>query len=468
MGHGHRQGSEVKAGTAVKHVRIRSASGARNGLALWPRADYQPARGDESKQGEGGMKILFLADNYPPETNAAATRVSERAAYWAAWGHEVTVLTSAPNFPQGRIYDGYRNRWYAVEQRDGVRVVRVKTFIAANRGTVLRMLDFLSFMITALVAGMAERRPDVVAATSPQFFAAVAGWLLGLWHRRPFVFELGDIWPASILAVGAMRPSLGLRLMERLELFLYRRAAAVAALTHAFKDNLVGRGIKAGKIAVVRNGVDLSRYRPTPRDAALAEAWGLSGRMVVGYVGTHGMAHGLGNVLDAAESLRHRDDIRVLLVGDGAERAMLLDACARRDLANVVMMPMQPKSDMCRIWGLCDVALVHLRDSPAFAEVIPSKIFEAMAMGLPLLAVLPAGEASSIVTGSGAGLWVPPEDPAALAAAIERMADDSALRQGLAAASLTAAASHTRQRQSEEMITVLADAAAGRGDHVGG
>ena len=161
------------------------------------------------------MKILFLADNYPPETNAAATRVSERATYWAAWGHEVTVITSFPNFPQGRIHDGYRNDWIGEERRDGVRVIRVKTFIAANRGTLMRTLDFLSFMVMAVIVGGVQRRPDVVAATSPQFFAAVAGWLLGLRFRRPFIFELGDIWPASIIAVGAMRPSRSLRRWNR-------------------------------------------------------------------------------------------------------------------------------------------------------------------------------------------------------------------------------------------------------------
>lgn len=413
------------------------------------------------------MRILFLADNYPPETNAAATRVSERALYWAKWGHEVTVITSWPNFPQGKLHDGYRNAWMGVEWRDGIRIVRVKTFIAANQGTLLRMLDFLSFMVMAVIAGLIQPRPDVVVATSPQFFAAVAGWALGGLRRRPFVFELGDIWPASIVAVGAMRPSIFLRAMEKVELFLYRRAAAVAALTRAFKANLVGRGIAADKIAVVLNGVDLSRYRPTPRDEGLADSWGLGGKFVIGYVGTHGMAHGLGNVLAAAGHLKDRRDIAFLLVGDGAERAVLLAEKARLGLDNVVMQPMQPKADMMRIWSLCDVALVHLRDSPVFAEVIPSKIFEAMAMGLPLLAVMPVGEASEIVTGHAAGLWVAPEDPAGLAAAARRLADDHDFRQSLAKASLVAAPRHTRERQAREMLAVLAAAAEGRGATIG-
>jgi len=353
------------------------------------------------------MKILFFADNFPPETNAAATRVHERAVHWVAWGHEVTVVTSFPNFPQGKLHAGYRNRWRQADTIDGIRVVRVKTFIAPNKGGALRrVLDFLSFMVTGTVAALFESRPDVVVATSPQFFAAVAGWLVGALKRVPFVFELGDIWPASIVGVGAMRRNPLLALMEMIELFLYRRAARVVALTRAFKENLTRRGIDPGKIAVVRNGVDLGRYAPRPRDAGLASEWRLAGKFVVGYVGTHGMAHGLGNVLDAAERTRSRADICFLLVGDGAERDMLLADAARRDLTNVRLIGPQPKEAMPRVWSLLDVALVHLRDSPVFAEVIPSKIFEAMAMGKPILLAAPKGEAKEIVEGDDAGLSV--------------------------------------------------------------
>jgi glycosyltransferase involved in cell wall biosynthesis len=407
------------------------------------------------------MKILFLADNFPPETNAAATRVYERAVYWAEWGHEVTVVTSFPNFPQGRLYPGYRNQWRQVETLDGIRVVRVKTFVAANKGgAFLRTLDFLSFMVTATVAALGERRPDVVAATSPQFFAAVAGWLVGALRGVPFVFELGDIWPASIVGVGAMERSPLLALMESLELFLYRRAAQVVALTRAFKTNLTGRGIDPGKIAVVLNGVDLGRYAPRPRDEALATEWNVASKFVIGYVGTHGMAHGLGNVLDAAEKIREREDICFLLVGDGAERDLLLADAARRKLANVRMIGPQPKDAMPRIWSLCDVALVHLRDSPVFAEVIPSKIFEAMGMGKPILLAAPAGEAKEIVEADRAGIWVPPGDPVALAAATRTLADDPSARERFAAAALRAAPGHSRRAQAEDMLKVLASAAA--------
>lgn len=409
------------------------------------------------------MRILFLTENFPPETNAAATRVFERACYWVEAGHDVTILTCAPNFPGGRVFPGYRNRWRQIETISGMRVVRVKTFVAANEGIVRRTLDFVSFMVSAFVAGLFEKRPAVIAATSPQFFAAVGGWALAACRRIPFVFELGDLWPASIVAVGALRNSSLLRLVERLELFLYRRSAAIAALSPSFKRNLVGRGIAPEKIAVVINGVDLPRYAPQPRDRTLAEQWGLGGRFTVGYVGTHGMAHALGNVVNAADLARDHDGLRFLLAGPGAERENLIAEASRRNLENMVFMPPQPKEHMPAVWSLCDVALIHLKNDPVFAEVIPSKIFEAMAMGLPLLIAAPAGEATRIVEDAGAGLCVLPEDPAALADAALRLMNDPELRHRLADAARAAAPRYSRETQARTMIAVLEAAAAGRG-----
>lgn len=401
------------------------------------------------------MHILFFTENFPPETNAAATRVAERAHHWIRAGHQVTVITCAPNFPYGRLFPGWQNRWRQTEMREGVRVVRVKTFIARNEGVVLRTLDFLSFMATAFFAALFERRPDVVAVTSPQFFAAVGAWALAAVRRLPYVFELGDLWPRSIVAVGAMRDSAVLRALEKLELFLYRRAAAVVALTPAFKDNLVGRGIASDKIKVVINGVETSLYGPRSRDRELAATVGVGEAFTIGYVGTHGMAHALGKVLDAAEMLRAEPHIKFLFAGPGAEREHLIAEAQRRALPNVVFLDPQPKERMPQVWSLCDVALVHLKDSPAFAEVIPSKIFEAMAMGLPILLAAPMGEASRIVEAEHAGIAVPPEDPTSLAQAVKKLATDSTFRRVLAESSLAAAPHYSRVRQAEAMIEVF-------------
>lgn len=400
------------------------------------------------------MKILFVADNFAPEKNAQASRVYERACYWVKWGHEVTAITCAPNFPEGKVYDGFRNRWYDVSVMSGIRVVRVKTFIASNSGTVRRILDYLSFMVAAFVAGLFQPKPDLIAVTSPQFFAAVGACALAWIRRVPFVMELGDLWPDSIVAVGAMKRCLGLRMLEKVELFMYRRAERIIPLTHSFKRNLVARGVPEGKIDVVINGVDLGRYAPCPRNLALAESWGIApGEFVIAYVGTHGMAHALGNVLDAAERTNGR--IRWLLVGTGAEREKLVADAKRRGLRNLTMIPAQPKERMPDVWSLCDVALVHLRNTPLFESVIPSKIFEAMGMGLPILLACPPGEASQIVEDLGAGICVPPEDPSALANAAELLAGNSELTRKLANHSQEAAPHYSRERQARDYMAAL-------------
>ena len=407
------------------------------------------------------MKILLITENFPPETNAAATRLHEKACYWVRWGHSVTVVTSAPNFPDGVVFDGYRNRWRQTEVMDGIRVVRVKSYVAPNRGFLRRSLDFLSFGVTGFTVALFEPRPDVVIGNSPQLFAAAAARGVCALRRVPFVLELADLWPASIVAVGAMRHRLPLKLLEMLEMHLYRRAAAIVALTKGIRDDLIARDIPGEKIAVVMNAADLARYGPRPRDEALAQAWGLGGKFVVGYVGTHSMAHGLVSVLDAAERLRDTREIAFMFVGAGAERDMLIADAKRRGLGNVVFQRVQPKDELPSVWGLCDVALAHLKDKPLFAGALPTKMFEAIGMGLPIVLATPEGEASRLLRDIGAGIWVPPEDPAALAEAIRSLHGDPGTRQRLAAASRAAAPAHSRETRARDTLRVLERAAAG-------
>ncbi len=342
-----------------------------------------------------------------------------------------------------------------MEEVDGIRVVRLKTFIAPNAGRVLRILDFLSFMVSAFLAGLAEKRPDVVAATTPQFFAGVAGCALAMIRRLPFVLEVSDLWPDSIVAVGAMKRNAGLRLLEKVELFLYRRAERIVALTGAFKRNLIGRGIDPDKIGVVINGVDLRRYQPRPRDEAFAAKCGIAdGDFVVGYIGTHGMAHALESVRDAAE-LVEREDIRFLFVGAGAERERLAAEAARRGLGNVTFVPAQPKEAMPAVSSVCDIALVHLKDTPLFRTVIPIEDFRSYGDGEAGAARCPDGEASRIVKHENNGLYVPAQRPQELAAAVLFLKESPQFVRQLAERSLGAAPRYSRERQAREMLSVL-------------
>ena len=338
-------------------------------------------------------------------------------------GAAVTVVTTAPNFPAGRLFPGYRNRVVQRESIEGVQTVRVWTYITANEGFVRRTLDYLSFMVTGFLAGLFMRRPDVIVCTSPQFFTACAAYVLSLLKRRPFVFELRDLWPDSILAVGAMGESRAIRALKRLEYFLYRKASRIVSVTNSFKTVLSSNGIPAEKIAVVRNGADLAAFTPAPKPDELVRRHSLEGKFVAAYIGTIGMAHGLGTILGAAEKLAGDQNIAFVVVGDGAERISLEEEARRRGLRNIVFVGRVGKDDVRAYWRLADAALVLLKDRPVFRHVLPSKMFEAMATGRPIiLGVL--GESADLLRTAEAGLVIQPESSHDLADAIVRLAQN--------------------------------------------
>ncbi len=411
------------------------------------------------------MNILFLTDNFPPEVNAPASRTFEHCREWVRAGHRVTVITGAPNFPTGKVFDGYRNRLWQRESMEGIEVVRVWTYIAANSGFAKRTLDYLSFMVTAFLAGLVQRRPEVIVGTSPQFFTNCAAWMLSVFRWRPFVFELRDLWPESIKTVGAMEDSAALRLMERLELFLYRRAAVVVAVTESFRRNLIARGIDGAKIQVVTNGVDLTRFRPMERDPELAERFGLTGKLVAGYIGTHGMAHALETVLEAARrmaALPEGQHVRFVLLGDGAQKQALKATATQMGLENVIFLDSVPKAEVPRYWSLLDISIIHLRKADNFTQVIPSKLFECMGMGIPVLHGV-AGESAEIVEREGVGLVFEPENAEALCDGVLRLTRDPALYQDLRTHCLEAAPRYDRTELARRMLCVLEGVAGEKG-----
>lgn len=402
------------------------------------------------------MHILFLTDNFPPEVNAPATRTFEHAREWVKAGHKVTVITCAPNFPQGKVYEGYRNRLWQSEEIEGIRVVRVWSYITANEGFVRRTLDYISYMVAATIAAPFIRKADIVIGTSPQFFTACAAYMVSRYKRRPFVFELRDIWPESIKVVGAMKDGPLLRLLERLEMFLYRRASLIVSVTHSFRQTLMDRGIDGGKIKVVTNGVDLARFAPQPKDRELAEKLGLEGKFVAGYIGTHGMAHHLETLLEAAALLADGDGGRfhILFLGDGARKKALVAQAHEMKLANVTFLDSVPKAEVLRYWSLLDVAIIHLKKSPLFETVIPSKLFEGMGMGIPVLHGV-AGESAAIVETAKAGLLFEPENAGELAEKLRRLEGDRALYEQCRQSSLAAAKHYDRKTLAAKMLKML-------------
>ncbi len=353
------------------------------------------------------MHILFLSHYFPPETNAPASRTYEHAKHWVRHPDvRVTVVTNHPNHPYGILYEGCKNEWLTREKKDGIDVRRVKTYLAPNAGFLRRTLNYLFFMVIATIR---MPRPDLVVATSPQFFCAVAGFIVSRLKGVPFVFELRDIWPESIVTVGAMRPGMTIRILERLERFLYCRSTLVVAVTDAFRDNLIRRGIPASKIRVIKNGVDLARFFPRPAPAGLIRRLDAEGKFIVSYIGTVGMAHAVDNILEVATQLEDVPDILFLIVGEGAQKKAIQKMAKERGLSNVRVLPGVSKEKVVDYYALTDLNLVTLRGTPLFQKVIPSKIFEIMGMARPILCAVD-GECRKIIKEAGCGRFAEPED----------------------------------------------------------
>ncbi len=401
------------------------------------------------------MKILFLTDNFPPETNAPALRTFEHARVWVEDGHRVTVVTGTPNFPTGRVHEGYRNTLYSVGEMEGIRVVRVWTYVTPNAGLFRRSFDYLSFMLSSLPAALIQERPDVVVGTSPQLLTVVSAWAAARLKRVPFVFELRDLWPESMIAVGAASEGRATRGIAALADFLYKRADCVISVTESFIEVLKQRGIPDDKLAVVRNGVNLSEFTPGPRDNGLREEAGIhADDFLTTYVGTLGMAHGLTSVIATAEITRD-EPIHYLLVGEGAERVELEREVERLNLANVTFLGAQPREQIPRILNASDAVLVHLRDDPLFSTVIPSKIFEAMAVAKPIVLAV-EGESADIVTNAKAGVVVRAESPAELAETIRGLLSEPELARELGLRGRAAAEGEfCRRAAARKMLGVL-------------
>lgn len=393
------------------------------------------------------MRILFISNNFPPEVNAPATRLYEHAINWVDQGHEVEVLTSAPNFPEGVVYSGYENR-YTREEVDGIKVTRVPTFITKNRRVVNRTIGFISFMMSArYYATHLQLQPDIVVATSPQIFAGLAGNLVGRFLKKPFVLEIRDLWPESIVAVSAMRRNWMIVLLERLELFLYRRADHIVVVTKSFKRVIQQRGINAGKITVIPNGANLdlwSQPADVEKVSTLRTRLGLDGKFVVSYIGTIGAAHKADILLDAAQKCLD-PDIVFMVVGTGAERDELEQRMNVLGLANFRLLDKVPREEVRHLMELSDLSIVHLKASPLFETVIPSKIFEAMATGTPIILGV-GGEAREIIEDSEAGVCIEPEQSDELVRAVELLKRDSNLRADMTKNGMAYVQSHFDRR----------------------
>jgi len=376
------------------------------------------------------VKILYVSQYFSPEMGAPAARAAELSRHWARMGHEVTVLTGFPNHPTGIVPEEWRSRLrrlHYTETVDGVRVVRTWLWPLPNRKAHERIRNYVSFCLSAAISGLSLRKPDVVIATSPQLLCALAGWWIALWKRVPFIFEVRDLWPESLAAVGAGGEGTLLhRTLGAIAGFLYRHAERIVVVSPAFKDHLMRYwNVPADKISIVENGVETDLFRFDPEAAAeVRKQLKLEDRFLICYIGTMGNAHGLETLIAAAEELQTALPSAIfLLIGEGAEKERIVELAAGRGLTNIQFLGQQPRERIPAYVSAADLCLVMLKKTELFKTVIPTKLLEYMACERPVIVAVD-GQARQIVEEAGGGVFVEPENSRAVVKAILGCAED--------------------------------------------
>ena len=375
------------------------------------------------------MRILLLTQYFPPETGAAQNRLSDLARRLASAGHEITVLTSMPNYPQGRIFDAYRGRLFSTETDGRMRVLRTWCYVSQNRRFVSRLLNYCSFAALSLVADLlASGKQDVIVVESPPLFLGLTGVVLSRWRRAKMILNVSDLWPQSAVSMGMLRNKTLIQIASAIENYLYHCSYAVTGQTEGIVQHIRSR-VPDVPVELITNGVDPRKFSNAAQQRMAVRAeLGFAENFVVGYAGLHGLAQGLDTLLDAAEMLySERQSMRFAFFGDGPEKHRMMEQARARELKNVLFFPPQSPERMPGILACLDVALVPLRNLPLFSGALPSKLFEGMASGVPIVLAAPAGEATRLVQQANCGICVPPEDSLAMAGAISQLASDSAL-----------------------------------------
>lgn len=373
------------------------------------------------------MRLVYFTHYFPPESNAPAARVHELSRALVKQGHVVHVVTGKPNHPRGEIYPGYRAAGYRYEHVDGIHVHRSPTFPAANRGVALRSLGFAANPISQYRQALRHvPAVDCVLATSPQMLTGVAGLRFAKRRKTPFFLEVRDLWPESIVSVGALAKGHPIiRTLERIEHRLYRASTGIVAVAESFVAHFEKHGITRERIEVVKNGIDRSRFDRATAPTNLHKQLNLAPEArIVLFCGTIGMAHDVGILARAMAEIKGRDipPLHVVIVGDGADRKNVtreIESLGVND--RVHLLDPVPRTEVPGLLQAADFSAVVLRDHPTFAGVLPSKMFEAMAMATPILLGV-RGEALELLKAAECGFWFTPGDVESLVAQLTELA----------------------------------------------
>lgn len=377
------------------------------------------------------MRIVVLCHYFPPEIGAPSARIFEMAKNWVESGNEVHVVTCFPNHPTGIIPEEYKGKKYVHERLDGIHVHRNYVYATPNKGFIKKTLGHISFMFSSVLISMSKiTKPDVIVTSSPTFFSIFSGYWYSLRKKAPFVLEIRDLWPAAMIELGVMKKGVVTDILEKMELFFYRKSKKLIMVTKSFKENVVNRGIDGSKVHVITNGVNQELFYPRGKNSSIISQYGLENKFVISYVGAHGISQNLSTILKVAKSLEHEKEIQFLFIGEGAEKDKLQHIASEQDIRNVIFIDSQPKELIPEFYGTSDICLIPLKNIELFKTFIPSKMFEIMACGIPIVASL-EGEAADILKESEAAEVVKPDNLDEIRQAIIKIKSDKALYQRL-------------------------------------
>lgn len=413
------------------------------------------------------MRVVLVSQYFPPETGGPPNRAVSLAHGIRAAGHEVTVLAEKPSHPEGAIWPDYRGGLSQRRTWDGIPVIHTWVHATPRKTIWARVANHVSFFFAAILASrLVGGRIDVVLSTSPPLFAAAAGWAIARLRRAAHVLDVRDLWPDIAVAMGELRQPLWIRLSKRLEGALYRSADAVTAVTESFCATISAHRGPLAAVHLVRNGSEIRCFRHRGDIAAARSRVGLEGcekRFVLAYVGNLGLAQGLGHVVEAAQLLAQADDrVQIVLVGSGPVEARLRQHAARSGLANLLFVPRVDQERAADWMAAADALLVSLANVEMLRQFVPSKLYDALAVGRPVL-LAAYGEARSILEASGGGIAYPPEDALALATAVRRLRGDPELRRRLGHDGAAYAREHCdRAQHARALVDILEDVVRGR------
>ena len=405
------------------------------------------------------MKIAIIHQYFLGKNDAGGSRWNQFGRYWAQAGHEITVLAGTVHYATGRKHRRYKGR-FVVREREHPRVTVYRCHVSEsyNKSFLGRFWAYLSFALSSTWAAIQHApRPDIIVATSPPLTVALTMWAVSLWYRVPAVFEVRDLWPESAVDTGVLRSRLLIWLSYRLEEFAYRRASWINVLTPAFEEALTKKKhVSPRRLGMIPNGADLDIMTAGPKNNQVRKRLGLEDKFVVSYFGAHGRANRVGQLLDVAEQIKDsHPDIRIMLVGDGMEKPMLVKQARQRMLDNVIFVDSVPKTQVNQYINASDVCTAVLMRNDTFKTVYPNKVFDYMACRRPTIVAID-GAVRRLISKADAGLYAEPENPSAMVDAILRLKNDPKRAEQMAINALQFTRNHyNRKRLADSYVKQL-------------